>query len=278
MIDLLLDAFLDTIHLIPFLLVTFLLLELIEHRFKNKSKKTLTKSKRFGPIVGALLGAFPQCGFSAVVSNLFSSRVVTMGTVIAVFLSTSDEMLPMMIAEKSNIKELSLILISKVIIGMIIGLIVDLIINKSEEKEHVHELCEHDHCDCEHHGVIVSSITHTLKITLFIFIANLLVGFIIETIGEEKLQEILLNKNIFKYFVASLVGLIPNCASSVILTQVYLDGLVTLGTLLSGLLTGSGIGILILFKQNKNLKENMSILGVIYTVGVVVGIIADLLI
>ena len=278
MIYLLLDAFLDTIHLIPFLLVTFLLLELIEHKFKNKSKKTLTKSKRFGPIVGALLGAFPQCGFSAVVSNLFSSRIVTMGTVIAVFLSTSDEMLPMMIAEKSNIKELSLILISKVIIGMIIGLIVDLIINKSEEKEHVHELCEHDHCDCEHHGVIVSSIIHTLKITLFIFIANLFVSFIIETIGEEKLQEILLNKNIFKYFIASLVGLIPNCASSVILTQVYLDGLVTLGTLLSGLLTGSGIGILILFKQNKNLKENMTILGVIYTVGVVVGIIADLLI
>ena len=161
---------------------------------------------------------------------------------------------------------------------MIIGLIVDLIINKSEEKEHVHELCEHDHCDCEHHGVIVSSIIHTLKITLFIFIANLLVGFIIETIGEEKLQEILLNKNIFKYFIASLVGLIPNCASSVILTQVYLDGLVTLGTLLSGLLTGSGIGILILFKQNKDLKENMTILGVIYTVGVVVGILADLLI
>ncbi|MBQ7240216.1 MAG: arsenic efflux protein [Bacilli bacterium] len=278
MIDLLLDAFLDSVHLIPFLLVTFLLLELIEHKFKNKSKKTLTKSKRFGPIVGALLGAFPQCGFSAVVSNLFSSRVVTMGTVIAVFLSTSDEMLPMMIAEKSNIKELSLILISKVIIGMIIGLIVDLIINKSQEKEHVHELCEHDHCDCENHGVIVSSIIHTLKITLFIFVANLFVGFIIETIGEEKLQEILLNKNIFKYFIASLVGLIPNCSSSVILTQVYLDGLVTLGTLLSGLLTGSGIGILILFKQNKNLKENMTILGVIYIVGVVIGIIADLLI
>ena len=277
MIDLLLDAFLDSVHLIPFLLVTFLLLELIEHKFKNKSKKTLTKSKRFGPIVGALLGAFPQCGFSAVVSNLFSSRVVTMGTVIAVFLS-SDEMLPMMIAEKSNIKELSLILISKVIIGMIIGLIVDLIINKSQEKEHVHELCEHDHCDCENHGVIVSSIIHTLKITLFIFVANLFVGFIIETIGEEKLQEILLNKNIFKYFIASLVGLIPNCSSSVILTQVYLDGLVTLGTLLSGLLTGSGIGILILFKQNKNLKENMTILGVIYIVGVVIGIIADLLI
>ena len=278
MIDLLLDAFLDSVHLIPFLLVTFLLLELIEHKFKNKSKKTLTKSKRFGPIVGALLGAFPQCGFSAVVSNLFSSRVVTMGTVISVFLSTSDEMLPMMIAEKSNIKELSLILISKVIIGMIIGLIVDLIINKSQEKEHVHELCEHDHCDCENHGVIVSSIIHTLKITLFIFVANLFVGFIIETIGEEKLQEILLNKNIFKYFIASLVGLIPNCSSSVILTQVYLDGLVTLGTLLSGLLTGSGIGILILFKQNKNLKENMTILGVIYIVGVVIGIIADLLI
>ena len=168
MIDILLDACLDTFHLIPFLFITFLLLELIEHKFKSKSKNSLTKSKRFGPIVGALLGAFPQCGFSAVASNLFSSRVITMGTVIAVFLSTSDEMLPMMIAEKSSIKELALILLAKVISGMIIGLIVDLIVNKNEEKEHVHELCEHDHCDCEHHGIFVSSSIHTLKITLFI--------------------------------------------------------------------------------------------------------------
>ena len=278
MIDILLDACLDTIHLIPFLFITFLLLELIEHKFKNKSKNSLTKSKKFGPIVGAILGAFPQCGFSAVASNLFSSRVITIGTVIAVFLSTSDEMLPMMLAEKSSIKELSLILLTKVVIGMIIGLIVDLIVNKNEEKEHVHELCEHDHCDCEHHGIIVSSIIHTIKITLFIFIANLVINMLIFFIGEDTLSDILLNKNIFKYFIASLVGLIPNCASSVVLTEVYLNELITIGTLLSGLLTGSGIGILILFKQNKNLKENITILSIIYIVGVTLGILVDILI
>ena len=278
MIDSFIDAVLDTLHLIPFLLITFLVLELIEHKSKKKTKNKLTKSKRFGPIVGSLLGAIPQCGFSAVAANLFSSRVITMGTVVAIFLSTSDEMLPMMISEHKAIKELALILIFKVIVGMIIGLIVDLIVNKNEEPEHVHELCDHDHCDCEHHGIIVSSIIHTLKITLFIFIANLVINMLILFIGEDTLSDILLNKNIFKYFIASLVGLIPNCASSVVLTEVYLNELITIGTLLSGLLTGSGIGILILFKQNKNLKENITILSIIYVVGVVLGILVDMLI
>ena len=278
MLESLMDAFLDTLHLIPFLIITFLILELIEHKSKKKTKINLTKSKRFGPIVGGLLGALPQCGFSAVAANLFSSRVITMGTVVAMFLSTSDEMLPMMISEHKAIKELALILIFKVIVGIIIGLIVDLIINKNEETEHVHELCDHDHCDCEHHGIIVSSLIHTLKITLFIFIANLVINMLILFIGEETLSNILLNNNIFKYFIASLVGLIPNCASSVVLTEVYLNGLITIGTLLSGLLTGSGIGILILFKQNKNLRENIAILSIIYVVGVVLGILVDIFI
>ncbi len=278
MIDSLIDACLDTLHLIPFLLITFLVLEFIEHKSKKKTKTKLTKSKRFGPIVGSLLGALPQCGFSAVAANLFSSRVITMGTIVAIFLSTSDEMLPMMISEHKAVKELALILIFKVIVGMIIGLIVDLIIDKNEEPEHVHELCDHDHCDCEKHGVIVSSIIHTLKITLFIFIANLVINMLIFFIGEDTLSDILLNKNIFKYFIASLVGLIPNCASSVILTEVYLNELITIGTLLSGLLTGSGIGILILFKQNKNLKENITVLSIIYVVGVVLGILVDILV
>ncbi len=278
MIDSLMDAVLDTLHLIPFLLITFLVLELIEHKSKKKTKTKLTKSKRFGPIVGSLLGALPQCGFSAVAANLFSSRVITMGTVVAIFLSTSDEMLPMMISEHKAIKELALILIFKVIVGLIIGLIVDLIVNKNEEPEHVHELCDHDHCDCENHGIIVSSIIHTIKITLFIFIANLVINMLIFFIGEDTLSDILLNKNIFKYFIASLVGLIPNCASSVVLTEVYLNELITIGTLLSGLLTGSGIGILILFKQNKNLKENITILSIIYIVGVTLGILVDILI
>ena len=272
MLDCLKDAIIDTLHIVPFLFVTFILLELIEHRV-NKNKKT--GNKKFGPILGAFLGVFPQCGFSAVASNLYSSRVITMGTIIAVFLSTSDEMLPIMLSEHTAFKELGMILLFKLVIAIIIGLLVDLIIKPKKEKLHVHELCEHDHCDCEHHGIVMSSLIHTLKITLFILIANFAINLLIDYIGETALTNMLLGKNIFKYLVAALFGLIPNCAASVIITQVYLSNLITIGTLLAGLLPGAGIGILLLFKQNKNLKENLTIISIIYLTGVLFGILID---
>ena len=275
MLDCLKDAIIDTLHLVPFLLFTFVILEVIEHKV---NKKTKTGNKKFGPILGSFLGVFPQCGFSAVAANLYSSRIITMGTIVAVFLSTSDEMLPIMISEHTAIKELSLILLFKLVIAIIIGLLVDLIIKPKKEKNHVHELCEHDHCDCEHHGIIVSSLIHTGKIVAFIFIANFLINLLIDYIGEDALSNLLLNKNIFKYFLASLIGLIPNCAASVIVTEVYLKGLITVGTLISGLLTGSGLGILLLFKQNKNLKENITILSIIYFVGVIFGLLVDIIV
>ena len=274
MLDCLLDAILDTLHLVPFLLATFIILELVEHRVSKKS----TGNKKFGPILGSILGVFPQCGFSAVAANLYSSRIITMGTIIAVFLSTSDEMLPIMISEHTAIKELSLIIVFKLVIAIIIGLLVDFIIKPKKEKHHVHEMCEHDHCNCEHHGIIVSSLIHTLKITLFILLANFLINLLIDYIGEDSLSNLLLNNNIFKYFIASLFGLIPNCAASVIVTEVYLKGLITVGTLISGLLTGSGLGILLLFKQNKNLKENITILSIIYFVGVLFGLLVDIIV
>ena len=275
----LLDALLDSLKLLPYLFITFIILEFIEHKLTKKNKKILSKTKRSGPFIGGLLGALPQCGFSSMAASLFSSRVITIGTLIAVFLSTSDEMLPIMISEKANILLVLKIVGFKIIVGMIIGFIIDLIYkNKKEEKEHIHDLCEHDHCDCEHDGIFLSSLKHTIKIALFILIANLLIGLIIFKVGEDNLSNLLLHKNILTYFLSSLIGLIPNCAGSVIITELYLSNFISIGTLLAGLLTGSGLGILLLFKTNKNLKENIMVLSIIYFVGVIVGIIVDVII
>ena len=277
MIDIILDGVIDTLKLLPYLFVTFILLEFIEHKLSHKNKELLSKNKKYGVFLGSILGALPQCGFSSMAANLFSGRVITIGALVAVFLSTSDEMLPMMISENADIWLILKIVGFKVLVGLIIGLIVDFIFRKNENKEHIHDLCEEEHCKCEKHGIFLSSLIHTLKIGLFILIVNLTLNIIIEKFGEETLKDILLNKNIFKYFIASLIGLIPNCAGSVIITELYLSSMITTGTMLSGLLTGSGIGILLLFKSNKNIKENILILSIIYFTGVIIGFLVDLI-
>ena len=278
MLDVVLDALLDTLKLFPYLFITFIVLEFIEHKLSHKNQEILVKNKKYGPIVGGVLGALPQCGFGTMAASLFSSKVITMGTLIAVFLSTSDEMLPIMISEQANVLTLLKIVGFKVSIGIIIGTVVDLIFKRKEDAhEHISEMCDRDHCECESEGIIISSMKHTLKIGFFILAANLIIGLIIFYVGEDKLSNLLLSKNIFTYFLASLIGLIPNCASSVIITELYLSKIITIGTLMSGLLTGSGLGILLLFKTNKNLKENLKILSIIYFVGVLIGIIVDLI-
>lgn len=278
MLDCLIDGLMDTLKIIPYLFITFLVLEFMEHKMTKKSEKLMEKNQKFGPIIGGILGALPQCGFSSMCANLFSGRVLTMGTLIAVFLSTSDEMLPIMISEKVDPFLLLRIIGFKVIVGIIVGYFVDFIYRKKEEKtEHIHELCEHDHCSCEHENLFLSSLKHTIKIGLFILIANLGIGLIIYYVGEDNLSKLLLHKNIFTYFVASLIGLIPNCASSVIMTELYLSNIITIGTLIGGLLTGSGIGLLLLFRTNKNMKENVSVLSIIYLTGVFVGFLIDII-
>jgi len=277
--DAIMDGLLDTVKLLPYLLVTFLILEFIEHKLSKKNKEVLSKNKKVGPLFGGLFGALPQCGFSTMAANLFSARVITMGTLIAVFLSTSDEMLPIMLSEKTNAFLLLKIVGFKVLVGIIIGFIVDLIYRKklnNNNKEEIKELCDHDHCGCDHDGIILSSIKHTLKIGFFILIVNLLINLIIFKVGEDNLSNLLHHKNILTYFVACLIGLIPNCAGSVVITEVYLAKFISVGTMIGGLLTGSGLGILLLFKTNKNLKENLSILSIIYFVGVIVGMLVDL--
>lgn len=278
--DCILDGVIDTIKLLPFLFIVFLLLEFIEHKLSKKSQKVLLKHKSKGPIIGGLLGGLPQCGFGAMASSLYSTRVITMGTIIAIFLSTSDEMLPIMISEKVDIIIILSIILFKVVVGIIVGLLVDLIYRQKEDKEHshIHDLCDDEHCHCDDDNIFKSSIIHTLKTALFILIASILINIIIYFVGEEILSNLLQSNNILVYFISSLIGLIPNCASSVVITEVFLSNLITIGVALSGLLTGSGIGILLLFKSNKNIKENLTILGIIYFVGVFVGFIVDLII
>ena len=279
MMESLIDALLDTVKILPYLLITFVLLQFIEHKLSKKNEKFLMANQRYGPAIGGFLGTLPQCGFSSMAANLFSNKVITIGTLIAVFLSTSDEMLPIMISEKVNFLLVLKIIGFKVLVGITIGFIIDLIYRKKkEDHEHIHDLCEDEHCDCEHDGIFLASLKHTLKIGLFILIVNLLINLIIFKVGEERLGSILLHHNILTYFLASLVGLIPNCAGSVVITELYLSNLISIGTLLAGLLTGSGIGILLLFRTNKHLKENISILSIIYCVGVLIGIITDLII
>ena len=275
--DIIIDGLLDSLKLIPYLFITFLILEFIEHKLSNKNEKILVENQKFGPVVGGFLGAFPQCGFSSMAASLFSARVVTMGTLIAVFLSTSDEMLPIMISEKASLSLIIQIILFKMIVGIIIGFIIDMFYHK-KDRTTINEMCEHDHCDCENDGVFLSSIKHTIKIALFILIINIILNYILFKIGDNNLENLLLHHNIFSYFLSSLIGIIPNCAGSVIITELCLNKLITTGTMLSGLLTGSGLGILLLFKTNKNIKENMTVLFLIYFIGVSTGLIFDLII
>ena len=277
MLDVLKDAILDILKLIPFLFLAFLILEFIEHKLSKKNTDLLVNNKKVGPIVGGLLGAFPQCGFSAMATRLFSSRVITLGTLIAVYLSTSDEMLPIMISQNVNIIIILKIIGFKVLIGIIIGYLIDLIYHQKVDYNHeIHDMCHENNCHCEK-GIIHSSIHHTLSIIVYLFIITLLINTIIYYVGEDNIKSFLLNKNIFTYFISSLIGLIPNCASSVIITELYLEEMITFGLLLSGLLTGAGVGILVLFKTNKKIKENITILLIIYFIGVICGYLIDLL-
>lgn len=276
MLDCLLDGLLDTLKILPYLFVTFLVLELIEHKLNKKAQKTLAKYQKIGPVIGGITGGFPQCGFSAMAANLYTGRVITIGTLVAIFLSTSDEMLPIMIGEQASFGLVAGIVGFKIIIGIIVGLIVDLIFKNQNHKNEIKEICHDEHCNCDKDGAFIASLKHTFKTTLFVLIANLLINIIIYVVGEEKITDLLTSKNVLTYFVASLIGLVPNCAASIVLTEAFLTGFTTIGVTMAGLLTGSGLGILLLFKNNKSLKENLTVLSIIYFVGVIVGILIDL--
>lgn len=279
MLEVIEETLLDSIKLIPFLFIAYLIMEYIEHKTSQKSRETIKKSGKFGPLIGSFLGIFPQCGFSVVATNFYAGRVITLGTLISVYLTTSDEMIPIMISEAVPLWTILKILFVKLLIGIVAGFVIDFVLrlinkNKKMEEENIVDLCEHDHCHCEK-GILKSSIHHTLSIFVFILIVTFIINIAIYFIGEENISNMLLNKPILGPIVSSLIGLIPNCASSVIITNMYLKNVINVGTMIAGLLVNAGVGLVVLFKTNKKIKENIAIICLLYIVGVISGIVLE---
>lgn len=354
LIDILLDAGKDTLSLVPFLLVTYLALETLEHVAGDRVNGAIKRAGAAGPVVGSLLGIVPQCGFSAMAATLYAGRVVTLGTLVAVFLSTSDEMLPLLLAEQVPVQTMAMLLASKALIALVTGFIVDAairglrrnarahaairrtvlgtaanpahvncahddhsggdIIDEVAEAgvsaDHIHELCERDHCGCDdedehehdhghshdhghtgehehHHGhshdhshegapvlsIIRSAISHTVQVSVFIFLVTLILVAVLETFGESAIEQFLRGNETLAVLGSALVGLIPNCSASVVITQLYLEGALQLTPMLAGTLISAGVGYLVLFRTNRSARENVVFLIMMYVIGTAWGLI-----
>ena len=333
MLDVQADSVQDTLQLVPFLFITYLAMEALEHSAGDKAERIIAGAGKAGPVLGALLGAIPQCGFSAMAATLFAGGVVTVGTLVSVILSTSDELVPVFLAHQDNLSRLAAIVAIKAAVGMVVGLLVDVVVRslnrQGDGKPHIHELCERSHCGCEtidgnagehaahahdhgrdhehdhehdhghcehaghghghahdhaHEGdaahgriwhIVRSAIIHTIEVTLFIFVISLAFGFVIELAGQDKIAAFLSNHPTRATFLAALIGLIPNCGASVAITELFLAGTLATGPMLAGLLASGGVGLLVLFRTNRDMRQNLMITALVYGVGVVVGLVAN---
>ena len=293
----------DTLYLIPFLFVTYLAMEWLEHKAGDKAEEAVRRAGAAGPVVGALVGIVPQCGFSAAAATLWAGRVITLGTLFAVFLSTSDEMLPIFLAEQVAPMTILKIMGVKLIIGMVMGFVVDAAIRlarRDREKLRIHELCERDHCHCngdcetceqqselaydfehdeahEHHheggSILRSALKHTVQVTVFIFVITLVLDGALELVGEDALAAFLGSNPVLSVLGSALVGLIPNCAASVVIAQLYVEGALGAGAMMAGLLVSAGVGLLVLFRTNRGLRQNLIVLAGLWATGVFWGLI-----
>lgn len=345
----------DTLALVPFLFVTYIALEALEHATGNRANAVVRRAGAAGPVAGALLGIVPQCGFSAMAATLYAGRVVTLGTLVAVFLSTSDEMLPMLVAERVDSGLLFRVLGLKVLVALITGVLADLAIRAlrknarvhaflrrtvlsvrrngveadvvdqmaegGETAEHICRLCEQDHCGCGHdhahahggehghehgndrghehadehvagcdhgHGhdhshaggrfgivgsIVMSAVSHTVQVSLFIFLVTFALVLILEMVGEDALAAFLSGNQLLAVFASALVGLVPNCSASVVITQLYLEGVLGFAPLMAGLLTSAGVGYLVLFRTNRHPRENAVIVVGLFLVACVWGLV-----
>ena len=278
LLDVLAEALIDSLKMLPFLFGVYLLIEFLEHKSSGKMVRTLQKLGPFGAVGGALLGCVPQCGFSVAAANLYSGRMISAGTLIAVFISTSDEAVPIILGNPQNAKTAIKLLAVKVAIAIVVGIICDLVLkalNKPVLEKPCEQLCEH--CGCENHGILYSAVKHTVSIFLFILAISVVLGGLIEIIGQENLSKLLLTDSVFQPFLAALIGFIPNCAASVILTQLFIEGGLTFGSLVAGLSTGAGLGLVVLFKTNKHFKQNISIAAVLYIAGALSGMLINMI-
>lgn len=299
MLDVILDALLDTLKVVPILLFVYLLIAFITHHKEEPFSFITGKKKWFGPLFGSLLGSIPQCGFSAAMADLYTQKKITLGTLFAVFIATSDEAIPLLIANPSAYKEMFILIGFKLLFALFFGYLIDIFFNKKfyenmkERFEHKHEHshdehCYHDHnlenCNHEHHerhcthdhccadNIFMDAIIHTLKISAFILLFNLIFGIIIYFISMERFLSIININPYLQTLITPIIGLIPNCAGSIFLVEVFLEGGISLASTIGGLSAGSGIGILILFRKSKNIKQNILILISLYVIGVLIGL------
>lgn len=273
-------AFGDSLKILPFLFITYLVMEFLEERSNQKTNLWLEKAGKSGPILGGVLGIIPQCGMSTVASNLYAGRIISVGTLIAIYLSTSDEMLPIMISKSVEGSIIVKVLVTKVLVGILAGFLVDFVCSKLKKEKNqemkIHDFCEHEHCHCEE-GIFKSALRHTLQIFFFVFLVTVILNIGIEIIGEEQLADFILNKPVLGPILAGIIGLIPNCAASVVITQMFLDGLMSYGTMMAGLLVGAGVGTLVLLRVNEDRRESFIIIGSLYLIGSLSGVILNFL-
>ena len=279
--DVLADAVIDTVKLIPFLFLTYLLMEWLEEKTGEKAVSMIRRNGRWGPVIGAALGVVPQCGFSAAAASLYSGGLITVGTLLAIFLSTSDEMLPIMISEAVSPLIIGKILLTKIVLGLLFGIGIDTLNKfrhrwKKDKEKHIHDLCEQDHCHCEEGNVFLSALRHTIQIVIFILIFTFVIGLLIELVGEDAIGTFLTSRPVTGVLLSALIGLIPNCGASVTITELYLRGILSPSQMTAGLLVGAGVGLMVLFRTNRRLVENLKITGILYLAGVLGGWIIEL--
>lgn len=283
----------DTLRLVPFLLVTYLAMEALEHSAADKVQSVVERSGKAGPAVGSLLGALPQCGFSAMAATLYAGRVVTVGTLVAVILSTSDEMVPVFLAHGEPLGRMLAIMGAKVLVGLVVGFAVDAALRAmrraGDGHAHIHELCERAHCHCddddghghEHgHGrwsIVRSALVHTAQVSAWILAITFAFGLVIELVGTDALAAASANHPVRATFLAALVGMIPNCGASVAITELYLEGALATGPMLAGLLASGGVGLLVLWRTNADMRQNAVVTVFVYAVAVVTGLLAGAL-
>ena len=278
MIDTILDAVLDCLKDLPFLFVAFLLMEALEHHVSEKMNRVLEKSGNWGPLAGALLGCIPQCGFSIMASDFFAGGVISLGTLLAVFLSTSDEAVIILMSNPQYLGDVGRLLLTKVAIGIIAGYVVlffeNLYYRKHPHTKKIEQLCEHCHCEEEGEGILKPALHHTAEVFIFLLIFTVLLNILLDVIGMKTISRLLLSNSVFQPVLAALIGLIPNCAASVMLTQLYIDGIISFGSAVAGLCSAAGLGLVVLFRMNdRHKRENMGIIVLLYGIAVLSGII-----
>lgn len=277
--EVVIHGLIEVLILIPFLYVTYLLMEFIEHKASDKTRALMSRAGKFGPLLGAPLGALPQCGFSTVASNLYTARIITMGTLVSVFLSTSDEMIPVMLAGNVDIVKVLLIIVYKILVAIVAGFAIDLVmrlLNLDKSEIDIDEICDEYGCHCER-GIFRSALHHTVSVGIWCLVVVLSLNALIFFVGTDILSKIIVDIPVIGHFLCSLIGLIPNCAASVALTELALEGIITSGEMISGLFSAAGVGMFVLFKMNKRRKENFLVVLLVVAIGTVFGALADLI-